>query len=122
MTPGVVVAVLAAGVVGALSRYSISLALARHSRFPFAVLIVNVVGSIIGGALLGLFDRAAISAEWHLILLTGLAGGLTTFSTWSVETLQLIEAGRWRTAVSSVLANLVLGLAAASVAYLLARG
>jgi CrcB protein len=119
---GVVLAVLLAGVVGALARYSISLALARHSRFPFAVLIVNVAGSIIGGAVLGLFDRAALSTEWHLILLTGLAGGLTTFSTWSVETLQLVESGRWRTALSSVLANLVLGLGAASVAYLIARG
>lgn len=120
MSVGMVLAVLLAGVVGALARYGVSIALARYPRFPLAVLIVNVAGSIIGGTLLGLFDRAAISAEWHLILLTGLAGGLTTFSTWSVETLQLVEAGQWRTAVSSVALNLVLGLAAASGAYSLA--
>lgn len=122
MTAGVILAVLLAGVVGALARYSISLALAAHARYPMAVLIVNAAGSIIGGTVLGLADRAAISAEWHLILLTGLAGGLTTFSTWSVESIQLIEAGRWRTAVSSMVVNLVLGLAAASVSYLIARG
>jgi CrcB protein len=121
MTPLVVVAVLLFGAIGALARFGTTVLLSRFTRFPFAVLIVNVVGAALGGCLLGLFGRASISAEWHLILLTGLAGGLTTFSTWSVETVQLIERGRWRTALSSVALNLVLGVGAATVGYLVTR-
>jgi CrcB protein len=119
MTPGVVFAVLVAGALGALARFGISLGVARYKRFPAAVLIVNVVGAAIGGTVLGLAHHAGISTAWHLILLTGLAGGLTTFSTWSVETMQLIESGRSRTALLSVGANLLLGIAVATLTYLL---
>jgi CrcB protein len=121
MTPLIVVMVLVFGAIGALARFGTTLLLARFTRFPFAVLLVNVVGGALGGCLLGLSSRASISPEWHLILLTGLAGGLTTFSTWSVETVQLVEQGRWRTALSSVVLNLVLGIAAAAIGYLITR-
>lgn len=121
MSAGVVVAVLAAGVIGALLRYGTSLLFAARTGFPWAVLVVNLVGSALGGALLGLADRAAISAEWHLILLTGLAGGLTTFSTWSVETIQLVLGGRWRIAALSVGVNLLAGLGVATLLWALVR-
>ena len=121
MTPGIVIAVLVAGALGALLRYSVSLAMSRFGRFPAAVLIVNVVGAAIGGTVLGL-SHNGMPAGLHLILLTGLAGGLTTFSTWSVETMQLLETGRYRTALLSVSSNLVLGIAVAAGAYLLFSG
>ena len=69
------------------------------------------------GAVLALADRGIVDTELRLILLTGIAGGLTTFSTWSVETLQFALAGRWRTAVANLVLNLVLGLGAATAAY-----
>jgi CrcB protein len=119
MSPLVVVAVLVAGVIGALTRYGVSLAFAQRPGFPWAVLVVNVVASAIGGVVLGLVDAAGLSPEWRLVLLTGLAGGLSTFSTWSVETVQLVQSGRWRTALSSVLLNLVVGIAVATLGYLL---
>jgi CrcB protein len=126
VSAGVVIAVLVAGAAGALLRYGTSLAFAHsprrvgpaaRRRFPSAVLLVNVVGSALGGLLLGLAVRNDVSADVCLILLTGLCGGLTTFSTWSVETIQLALEGRGRSALLNVSLNLVLGGAAATLCY-----
>jgi len=117
VTPSLVTAVLVAGALGALARYGISLAFIRATRFPRAVLVVNVGGSLLGGAVLALADWGIVDPGLHLILLTGIAGGLTTFSTWSVETLQFALSGRWRTAVGNLIVNLVLGIGAATAAY-----
>lgn len=126
MSAGIVIVVLVAGAVGALLRYGTSLAFARSTRrvgpaarrgFPSAVLVVNVVGSALGGLLLGLAVRTDISADLSLILLTGLCGGLTTFSTWSVETLQLALEGRGRSALLNICLTLVIGGAAATLCY-----
>ena len=76
-----------------------------------------LVAAVLGAAVLALADRGIVDTELHLILLTGIAGGLTTFSTWSVETLQFALSGRWRTAVANLTVNLVLGLGAATTAY-----
>jgi len=109
----VVVGALAAGALGALLRYATSIAFSRRpSRLPLAVLLVNVVGSLVGGIVLGLVQTGVVGADLRLILLSGFAGGLTTFSTFSVETIQLIMIGRWRSALVSVVANLVLGVGA----------
>ena len=121
MTPLLALAVIAAGAVAAVVRYLVSAAFARRRGFPWAVLTVNVAGSLIGGAVLGLAERAAVSADLRVILLTGLCGGLTTFSTFSVETIQLVQAGKTRVALLSVAGNLVLGVGAAALAHLLLR-
>ncbi|HEU4849532.1 MAG TPA: fluoride efflux transporter CrcB [Terrimesophilobacter sp.] len=123
MTVALALVTIGAGGVGAVIRYLLSLGLARVSdaeHFPWAVLVVNVVGSAIGGIVLGMAQHDAVSADLQLILLTGLCGGITTFSTFSVETIQLVAAGRWRAAALSVGANLVLGLGACALAFLLA--
>ncbi len=121
MTAALVAAVLGAGVVGALARYGVSLAFAGRTRFLWAVLLVNAVGAGVGGVVLGLAERGAVSSDLRLVLLTGFTGGLTTFSTWSVETMQLALGGRWGRAVVNVAVNLALGLAIAAVGYLIAR-
>lgn len=117
MSVAVIMVVVVAGAVGALLRYLVALAFAGRSGFPSAVLVVNVVGSALSGALLALAQVNGLSAEVSLILITGFCGGLTTFSTWSVETIQLLLEGRMRAAISSVWLNLVLGLAAATLCY-----
>lgn len=86
------------------------------------MLLVNAVGSMIGGIVLGLVQSGAIGPDARLVVLGGIAGGLTTFSTLSVETVQLALAGRWRIALGSMLANLVIGIAAAVVGFALASG
>ena len=120
LSPLVVTAVLIAGGVGAVLRYALSRALpVRPGHLPGGILIVNVVGSALAGALIGLAERAAIDGDLRLVLITGFCGGLTTFSTWSVETIELVDGGRWRAAILNVVMTLVLGIAAAVGGYLL---
>jgi CrcB protein len=129
VSAAVIAAVLLAGAAGAVVRYLVSrLAVhwssgppSRYRDFPWAVLIVNVVGSALGGVVLGLTEAGAVSADVRLILLTGFCGGLTTFSTFSVETIQLVLEGKGRTAAVSVVLNLALGILVAALAYLATR-
>lgn len=122
MSPHVVAALLVAGAIGAVIRYALSRAFpVRPGHLPGGILIVNVVGSGVAGALIGLAERAALSADLRVVLVTGFCGGLTTFSTWCVETIELADGGRWRAAILNVVVTLVLGLGAAVGAYLLAR-
>ena len=127
MTVWVVLSVVVCGGAASVIRYLVSRALpvrpmfGRRWRLPGGVLLVNVVGSAHGGLVLGLAERAAISAELQLVLLTGVCGGLTTFSTWSVETIELVTAGRWRSAVLNAGLTLALGAGLCWAGYLLAR-
>jgi CrcB protein len=101
-----VIAVLTvvASALGAVLRHLVTAALSS----PWGVLTVNVVGSAAAGVAV-----AVAPPEVRLVLVTGFAGGLTTFSTFSLETVELALEGRWRTAAASVSANLVLGIGAA---------
>jgi len=114
---GVVVAILVTGAAGAVLRYLTTRAFASSHNFPWAVLTVNVIGSALGGALAGLAHLGTIDANLEVILLTGLCGGLTTFSTLSVETMQLMNRKHARTAALSIGANLVAGIGAAAATY-----
>jgi CrcB protein len=114
LDPRIFAAAVVVGALAAVLRWLVSRAFAKH-RFPWAVLVVNIVGSAFGGAV-----AAVASADLRLIVLGGLCGGLTTFSTFSVETIQLVQERRTGTAVLSAGGNLVLGFGAAALAYGLA--
>ncbi len=123
MSAAVVIAALVAGALGALLRYGVTLLFARlNDELPWAVLAVNTIGSLIGGIVLGLVTTGAAGAELEFIVVGGLAGGLTTFSTFSVETVQLALARRWRIVVLTVGANLVFGIAAAVIGFAIEGG
>jgi len=116
VTAWLVVAALGAGALGALARYGITRAVAARlpaDRLPLAVLIANAAGSLLAGAVFALPG----ADELRLVLVGGFAGGLTPFSTWTVETVQLVLAGRTRAAVGNVAANLAAGIAAAAAGY-----
>jgi CrcB protein len=116
MSPAVVAAVLLAGAAGAVLRFAAGVLGARSKyRLPWAVLAVNVIGSFVAGLVVGL----GLDGDARLIVVTGFAGGLTTFSTLSVETIQLVLEGQGRTAIGSVAGNLLFGIGAATVGYLL---
>lgn len=122
LSPLIIAAVLVAGAVGAVLRYALSRAFpVRPGHLPGGILLVNVLGSGLAGALIGLAEVAAVDGALRLVLVTGFCGGLTTFSTWSVETIELITGGRWRAALLNVSLTLVLGIAAAAAAYLAVR-
>ncbi len=117
MSAALIAATIGAGALGTVLRYLTSRALAPRSRFPWPVLAVNVVGSAIGGVVLGLATIGGVDAGIRLIVLAGFCGGLTTFSTWSVETVQLVQEGQWRWVGLSVAGNLAFGIGAAAAAY-----
>ncbi|GAB3618733.1 hypothetical protein GCM10027416_32900 [Okibacterium endophyticum] len=112
-----------AGAVGACLRHLVAVLLPpRPERgLSWAVLTVNVAGSAVTGALLAAGERALISPEVLLVLATGFCGGLTTFSTFSVETVQRVRHGRTGAAALDVVANLAAGIGIALIAYLLVR-
>jgi fluoride exporter len=100
------------GFIGSAARYSIAVALLRASAtvtFPLATLLVNVVGSFMIGFLLA---TARLSDDARIFLLVGVLGGFTTFSSFSMDTLQLWrEAGAAR-AGANVLFNVAICLTA----------
>ncbi|MCC5611636.1 fluoride efflux transporter CrcB [Nostoc sp. CHAB 5834] len=106
-------AVAVGGALGAVLRQLTSVSLAGRGRVPLGVLVVNTVGSFIAGVALGAPLGDVYTATVQLIIVSGLCGGLTTFSTFAVETIQLVMAGKHRAALLSVGQNLVFGLAAA---------
>lgn len=119
MSPILIVAVLLAGSLGALLRYW-STRMVNADHFPTPVLLVNVAGSLLAGVLLQLANAGVLPSGFLVILVTGFCGGLTTFSTLSVETIQLIRDGRPVIAAASIVTNLVLGIGAATLGFLAA--
>ena len=105
-----------AGAGGALMRYKVELHVRRRlgSSLPFGTLIINVSGSFALGLLVGLAERHGVRAGVVTVLGTGLLGAFTTFSTFSYDTVGLVERGRSGTAWANVAASLVFGLGAAA--------
>ncbi|MEU8179491.1 fluoride efflux transporter CrcB [Micromonospora sp. NPDC049044] len=105
--------------VGAPLRYLTDRAVqSRHdSAFPWGTLTVNVVGSLLLGALVGWPVGPAVTAA----LGTGFCGALTTYSTFSYETLRLARGGDQGLAIVYVLGSVAAGLAAATAGYAVAR-
>ena len=109
--------------VGGASRFALSTFVQQRasSAFPFGTLIVNITGSLILGFVLRYaLASPSVSAEMRALLTTGFCGGYTTFSTFSYETIKLIEDGDYRQAGGYVLASVVLSLIAIFVGILLA--
>lgn len=116
MHPGVLkrlAAVAAGGALGALARFSLSRwAQARTGGLlPWGTLIVNLTGCFGIGLLFGLFESIMVSPTIRAFLLIGFLGAFTTFSTYSIETLNLLRDGEVRFALFNVLLNNGLGLA-----------
>lgn len=83
-----------------------------QSTLPFGTFTINVIGCFLIGIVFGLFDRGNLSQEWRLFLATGLLGGFTTFSAFSMETVNLLRDGQYWSVMTYVAGSVVIGLLA----------
>jgi len=115
VTALVVLCVAAGGLVGAPSRYLLDRAVADRveSDFPLGTFLVNMSGSALLGLLAGLGVRGHLPELVGALVGTGFCGAFTTFSTWSFETVRLLEEGEVLEAAMNVVLSLGVGLAAA---------
>lgn len=119
-----VIAVALGGALGALARYwTANLITGWLGRdFPYGTLAVNIVGSLLIGFLsVILLERTAIAPEWRGFLIVGLLGAFTTFSTFSLDTLHLLQQAAYLKAFINVFASVLLCLIAAYLGTLLAK-
>jgi fluoride exporter len=114
-----VLLVVVGAVIGAPARFLTDLVVQSRHRWqlPLGTLTVNVAGSLVLGVIAGAVAAGHATSDAMTVVGTGLCGALTTFSTFSYETVRLLEDGRWRTAVGNVVASLVAGLAAVSLGW-----
>jgi CrcB protein len=117
------IAVFAGGALGGLARAVLdTVAAPDPTRWPWPTFTVNIVGSfLLGYFTTRLLERLPVSSYRRPLLGTGLCGGLTTFSTMQVETLRMVEHGRWGLASGYIAASIVLGLLMVHLATALVR-
>jgi len=108
------------GAIGTLARYGVG-GLAHRlftTTFPLGTLLVNLLGSLLIGVLWGLSDNLRMSPNLRAFLFIGLFGGFTTFSTYSLESMNLFRDGEIKMALVNILANNVLGIVLVFTGYL----
>ena len=116
------VLVAVGGGVGAALRFLLDgVVKARVTGFPVGTLVINVSGSLVLGLLTGLGEAGTVPLPAVTVLGTGMMGGYTTFSTASVETVQLLRSGNLRLAVLNGLGMLVVSVGAAALGLLIGR-
>ena len=109
---------------GGVLRYLISLLMKNccGQGFPWATLLVNLLGCFLIGLVFGLFGKYNnINNLWCLLLTTGLCGGFTTFSTFANEGLQMLSSGNVWSFIFYVSASVILGIALVAFAYWFVR-
>lgn len=99
------------GGLGSVCRFGISQLLsAQQWTFPVATLIANMVSCLMLGVLVGLNLKGEVSMTYKFLFMTGFCGGFSTFSTFSNETFQLLQAGHIAYALANVGLSLMIGL------------
>lgn len=117
-------AIAAGGAVGSVLRFLMSswvYSIAGRG-FPYGTLAVNIIGSLLMGLLtVVLIERMSLGPEWRAAILIGVLGGFTTFSSFSIETLNLIEAGAHIKAITNMVVSVVVCVGAAWVGVIVGR-
>ena len=109
------------GAAGSMLRYAFSVWF-KHASFPLATFLVNVIGSFIIGLVFAYSLRSeSFATNWRLFLAAGICGGFTTFSAFSLESLQLLQQQRVGIFFLYVIGTVMLGLAATWFGYSLLK-
>jgi len=113
-----------AGALGALSRYGLSGVAQKINSigFPIGTLFVNIIGSFLIGFVMQLgLSTDIIPRSIRVILTVGFLGAFTTFSTFSYETVKLLEDGAWILGIGNIAVNVIFGIIAVALGILLGR-
>jgi len=119
-----VLAIAGGGALGAVMRFMVSSGVYRvfGKDFPYGTLTVNVVGSFFMGlCFILMIERNLLSMEWRSVIMVGFLGAFTTFSTFSMETLTLLESGELSKALLNILLSVSLCLVATWVGLTIGR-
>jgi CrcB protein len=102
------------GFIGSILRYAVATAIAARTTpaFPFGTFVINVSGSFLLGVIMGVGETRILAPAIRPLFAIGFVGGYTTFSTFSYETIRLLEAGSVLAATANVAGSVVLGLGA----------
>jgi len=110
--------VFVGGGIGSLLRYSVSLLLDRYSlNFPIATLTANALACLVFGFVAGYALKEGMSDHYKLLLLTGVCGGFSTFSTFTNDTFKLFEDGQMLYVFGNILISVVVCLAFLLIGY-----
>jgi CrcB protein len=113
MKLGVIVAVALGGAIGSVARYAVSTLQSPVVAFPYAIFFVNLSGGFLMGVVTALLSlKFNVSSEMQVFLTTGILGGYTTFSTFSLQSALLIERNDFMTATIYVLGSAILSVVA----------
>ena len=119
-----ILAIAAGGAVGSVLRYAVSTGVYSMlgRNFPYGTLAVNVIGSFLMGLLFVLMvERLDMSAVWRMAILVGFLGAFTTFSTFSIETVNLLQGGEFMRALLNITLSVAFCLVATWVGFRLGR-
>ena len=111
------------GAIGTLLRYLMGGLDYRFSSgvFPVSTLVVNVTGSLAIGFLWGIVDRFNFSPNMRMFVFIGILGGYTTFSTFSLETFNLMRDGEYRIALMNMVFSVVLSIGAVFLGFFVSK-
>ncbi len=122
MTVAAIASIALGGAAGSVLRYVLNRWVGQPDGLPLGILVVNLSGTLALGLLATLFlDRLGVPDNLRLAITVGLLGGFTTFSTVWLDTLHLLNGGRWAWALTNLLVSAIGGLAAAWLGQQLAR-
>lgn len=119
-----VLLLISGGAIGTLARYALSgwIYTGLKTHYPWGTLAVNLVGSMLIGFFWGLWEDHTPSTNLRLFLMIGILGGFTTFSTFALESMNLMRGGETRIALLYMVVTNVLGLVMVFLGYWAAKG
>jgi CrcB protein len=119
----ILLAIATGSLIGGVLRYLLSQMVQGKfgQPFPFGTLAVNIMGCFCIGLVFGLTEKGSLSADWRIFLATGVLGGFTTFSAFSIESINMMRSGQQLSAIIYISASVLFGLLATFLGFIITR-